>query len=129
MEGDSLMLEWSKPLVVMVTKTLNHLRSQYKFFADSSSESHRGGVVSAQKGGGVKEESSSVRYLSLAPPGLDVSLDFSFRLANTNVFVFGLAPGKQHCQCVCVWLHLPPVCEAFSNNYAHMYGSSPTSVH
>ena len=92
-EADSLMLEWSKPLVVTVTKTLHHLRSQYKLFADSSG----GGLASTQKGGVVspqKDGTPPVRRLSFALPSLEVSLDMNFKLANTNVFVYGLAPGK-----------------------------------
>ena len=86
--GDGLMLEWSKPLIVTVTKTLNHLRSQYKLFAESTS----GGVAAGQKGGGASAQKASDMHPSFAHTSLQVT--FSFHLVNTNVFVCGLTPGK-----------------------------------
>ncbi|KAL5477873.1 hypothetical protein EMCRGX_G024726 [Ephydatia muelleri] len=84
--GDGLMLEWSKPLIVTVTKTLNHLRSQYKLFAESTS----GGVAAGQKGGGASAQKASDMHPSFAHTSLQVT--FSFHLVNTNVFVCGLTP-------------------------------------
>ena len=73
-EGCNLMLEWSKPSVISLARTLEHLKREYKLFSNT-----------AQTASPQKERVGDTPLLGV---------DLEFKLDGLNVFFYGLTPGR-----------------------------------
>ena len=94
-EARSVMLEWSRPSVVTLAKTLDHCQREYAELVTSLSSSASSLSLSFVRG----EE----RGRSLGDQSLPVHLQFQLR--DINVFMYGMSPGRYVCVCGCgVWV-------------------------
>ena len=88
-EGSCVMVEWSQPTIIMMTRVLEHCRMEYADIFDTSSS--------------LSSSSTSNSFLSMPSSSFSKgywkrhhfpSFQLSFHLTDANCFLYALKPGK-----------------------------------
>ena len=92
-DGGSMMVEWSQPTVVALTRSVDHLMQEYKLFTSTPSAVSDGGRekvagVATGDDGGSKDRAVKLVWSDLP------RVELKFRLTDINAFLYSLVPGK-----------------------------------